>query len=117
MALREYLVDCSDLVEGLIQHAAESRTTGSTGAFRTCRTCLPARPHRTSDAQHTIWNCHHWPSHQLVVGNQLSLGRVPPFVLIVIALSANAFHGPATELSSAQAALHFNAQILCHAFA
>ena len=30
--LREYLVDCSELVDGLLQHAAESRTTGSTGA-------------------------------------------------------------------------------------
>ncbi len=29
--LREYLVDCSELVDGLLQHAADSRTTGSTG--------------------------------------------------------------------------------------
>lgn len=38
MALREYLVDCSELIGGLIQHAAESRTTGSTGTAR-----LPVR--------------------------------------------------------------------------
>lgn len=36
VALREYLVDCSELIEGLIQHAAESRTTGSTGLPPTC---------------------------------------------------------------------------------
>ena len=33
--LREYLVDCSELVDGLLQHAADSRTTGSTGGLPT----------------------------------------------------------------------------------
>jgi hypothetical protein len=38
--LREYLIDCSELVDGLLQHAAESRTTGSTGRLQRR---LPAR--------------------------------------------------------------------------